>query len=189
MSFVMDHFDFMAPFYDRLAAKPDMGHFQQLLKLPCDGRLLDAGGGTARISSHLSGLIRQVVVSDLSYRMLKQASRKPVLPVGARVEQLPFPDETFDRILIVDALHHFSDQHGALRDLLRVLKGGGRLVIEEYDLSHMGVKLLALAEKILGMGSRFLRLDEISAMIDANGVCAKIEHSSRFTACIIADKK
>ncbi|MGD8333548.1 MAG: methyltransferase domain-containing protein [Desulfobacterales bacterium] len=185
----MDHFDFMAPFYDRLAAKPDMGHFQQLLKLPCDGRLLDAGGGTARISSHLSGLIRQVVVSDLSYRMLKQASRKPVLPVGARVEQLPFPDETFDRILIVDALHHFSDQHGALRDLLRVLKGGGRLVIEEYDLSHMGVKLLALAEKILGMGSRFLRLDEISAMIDANGVCAKIEHSSRFTACIIADKK
>ncbi|MGD8653957.1 MAG: class I SAM-dependent methyltransferase, partial [Desulfobacterales bacterium] len=140
----MDHFDFMAPFYDRLAAKPDMGHFQQLLKLPCDGRLLDAGGGTARISSHLSGLIRQVVVSDLSYRMLKQASRKPVLPVGARVEQLPFPDETFDRILIVDALHHFSDQHGALRDLLRVLKGGGRLVIEEYDLSHMGVKLLAL---------------------------------------------
>jgi demethylmenaquinone methyltransferase/2-methoxy-6-polyprenyl-1,4-benzoquinol methylase len=185
----MDHFDFIAPFYDCLAAKPDKGHFQQLLKLPCDGRLLDAGGGTARISSHLSGLIRQVVVSDLSYRMLKQASKKPVLPVGSRVEQLPFPDETFDRILIVDALHHFSDQHGALHDLLRVLKGGGRLVIEEYDLNHMGVKLLALAEKALGMGSRFLRPEEIRDMMGAIGVRARVEHSSRFTACIIADKK
>ena len=185
----MDHFDFIAPFYDRLAPKPDKGYFQQLLKLPCDGRLLDAGGGTARISSQLSGLIRQVVVSDLSYRMCKQASKKPVLPVGSRVEQLPFSDETFDRILIVDALHHFSDQHGALRDLLRVLKGGGRLVIEESNLNHMAIKLLALAEKVLGMGSRFLRPEEISAMIAANGICAKIEHPSRFTACIIADKK
>jgi demethylmenaquinone methyltransferase/2-methoxy-6-polyprenyl-1,4-benzoquinol methylase len=184
----MDHFDFIAPFYDRLAAKPAKGHFQQLLKLPCDGCLLDAGGGTARISSHLSSLLRQVVVSDLSYRMLKQASKKPVLPVGSRVEQLPFADETFDRILIVDALHHFSDQQGALRDLLRVLKGGGRLVIEEYDLNHKGVKLLALAEKVLGMGSRFLRPEEISTMIGQNGVSAKIEHSSRLTAWIIADK-
>jgi demethylmenaquinone methyltransferase/2-methoxy-6-polyprenyl-1,4-benzoquinol methylase len=140
----MDHFDFIAPFYDCLAAKPDKGHFQQLLKLPCDGRLLDAGGGTARISSHLSGLIRQVVVSDLSYRMLKQASKKPVSPVGSRVEQLPFADETFDRILIVDAL---------------------------------------------GMGSRFLRPEEIRGMIGANGVRARVEHPSRFTAYIIVDKK
>jgi len=80
----MDHFDFIAPFYDQLARPPDRTRFQRLLKLPYDGRLLDAGGGTAGISSNLSGMIGQIVVSDL----------------------------------------------------LRVLKSGGRLAIEEYDLNH-----------------------------------------------------
>ena len=60
-----DHFDFSAPFYDQLARLPDRNRFQRLLKLPYDGRLLDAGAGTARISSTLSGMIGQVVVSDL----------------------------------------------------------------------------------------------------------------------------
>lgn len=187
--FAMDHFDFIAPFYDQLARPPDRSRFQRLLKLPCDGRLLDAGGGTARISSNLSGMIGQIVVSDLSHRMLKQASKKAVLPVESRVEQLPFADETFGRILIVDALHHFNDQHRAISDLLRVLKSGGRLAIEEYDLNHKGVKLLALAEKVMGIRSRFLRPAEIREMIGTNGVSAKIEHPSRFTAWIIADKE
>ncbi len=187
--FAMDHFDFIAPFYDQLAGPPDRSRFQRLLKLPCTGRLLDAGGGTARISSHLNGLIDHIVVSDLSRRMLKQAANKPVCRIRSRVEQLPFTDGTFDRILIVDALHHFGDQRQAISDLLRVLKRGGRLAIEEYDLNHKMVKLLALAEKILGMRSRFLRPAEIRAMIDSNGVSAQIERPNRFSAWIIADKR
>ena len=184
----MDHFDFIAPFYDRLSKAPDTSRLQRLLKLPCTGRLLDAGGGTARISSYLSGLLDEIVVSDLSQRMLKQAENKPVLRVRSQVERLPFADETFDRILIVDALHHFGDQRQAIRDLLRVLKRGGRLAIEEYDLNHQGVKLLALAEKVMGMRSRFLRPAEIQALIATAGVRSKIEHPDRFTAWIIADK-
>jgi demethylmenaquinone methyltransferase/2-methoxy-6-polyprenyl-1,4-benzoquinol methylase len=185
----MDHFDFIAPFYDRLARPPNQPCFKQLLRLPCAGTLLDAGGGTARISSDLRGLVGQVVVCDLSHRMLKQAANKPVLPVGSRVEQLPFPDKTFDRILIVDALHHFTDQRAAIRDLLRVLKCGGRLVIEEFDVNHGGVKLLALAEKILGMGSRFLKPVEIRKMITTNGFSAEIKHPTKFTAWITVDKR
>ena len=184
----MDHFDFIAPIYDHLAAKPDKAHYQRLLKLPCEGHLLDAGGGTARISSHLRDLIGQVVVNDLSHRMLRQAGKKNILCVESRVEQLPFADETFDRILIVDALHHFKNQTLAISDLLRVLKPGGRMAIEEYDLNHKGVKLLALAEKFLGMGSVFIKPSRIRDMIRANGVEANIDYPSRFTAWIIADK-
>ena len=185
----MNHFDLLAPIYDSLAGKPDTTRFKRLLALPCKGLLLDAGGGTARVSSRLSSLVEHIVVSDLSYRMLRQASHKPVLLVGSRVEQLPFADESFDRILVVDALHHFSDQQGAIRDLLRVLKCGGRLVIEEYDLTHTGVKLLALAEKILGMGSRFLKSADMEKMISLDGVSVTIERPNCFTTWIIADKK
>ena len=185
----MDHFDIIAPIYDRLAKPPDKALFKRLLKLPCEGSLLDAGGGTARISSDLSDLVGRVVVSDLSHGMLKQTAHKTVLPVESRVESLPFADETFDRILIVDALHHFDDQQKALRDLLRVLKSGGRLLIEEFDLNHRGVKLLALAEKILGMGSRFLKPAEIQEMLTAKGISVKIEYPNRITAWVVADKK
>ena len=185
----MNHFDLLAPIYDQLVGKPDPTPFKRLFELPCKGLLLDAGGGTARVSSRLCGLVEHIVVSDQSYRMLRQASHKPVLRVGSRVEQLPFADESFDRILVVDALHHFSDQQGAIRDLLRVLKCAGRMVIEEYDLTHSGVKVLALAEKILGMGSRFLKAADIKKMINLNGVSATIEHPNRFTTWIIVDKK
>lgn len=184
----MDHFDFIAPFYDQLAGPPDRARFQRLLNLPCEGRLLDAGGGTARISSNLSDMIGQVVVNDLSYRMLKQARKTTALPVRSFVEKLPFADQTFERILIVDALHHFKDQKQSLHELLRVLRNGGRLAIEEFDLNHTGVKLLALAEKIMGMRSRFLRPVEIREMIGVNGLSAEIEHPNRYTAWIIVDK-
>jgi ubiquinone/menaquinone biosynthesis C-methylase UbiE len=184
----MDHFDLIAPIYDHLAGKPDKARYKRLLNLPCEGHLLDAGGGTARISANIRDWAGHVVVNDLSHGMLRQAGKKTILCVESRVEQLPFADETFDRILIVDALHHFNDQTLAIRDLLRVLKCGGRMAIEEYDLNNTGVRLLALAEKFIGMGSVFLKPSKIRDMIHANGVKAKIEHPSRFTAWIIADK-
>ena len=185
----MDHFDFIAPFFDRLSKAPDLSHFHRLLKLPCKGHLLDAGGGTGRISSNLKGIAGQVVVADLSHRMLKKAAEKALIAVQSDVERLPFEAGRFERILVVDSLHHFKNQRQAICDLLRVLKEGGRLVIEEFDFNHKGVKLLALAEKIMWMRSRFLKPQEILEMIGSDGVSAKIEHDGRFTVWIIVDKK
>ena len=185
---MLDHFDFIAPIYDRMIGPPDTERLQKLLKLPTSGWLLDGGGGTGRVSSHLNGLAGNIVVSDLSHRMLKKTREKQVRPVQAHVERLPFADEMFDRVLVVDALHHFCDQQEAIKDLLRVLKPGGRLVIEEPDLNHFGVKLLALAEKMLLMRSHFYPPQKIQEMISACGYSAKIENDDRYTAWVVADK-
>jgi len=185
---MLDHFDLIASIYDRVIGPPDSERLQQLLKLPTDGWLLDGGGGTGRVSSHLNGLAGHIVVSDLSHRMLKKARGKGVRPVRAYVEHLPFADEFFDRVLVVDALHHFCDQREAIEDLLRVLKPGGRLVIEEPDLNHKGVKILALAEKILLMRSHFYTPQKIRQMIASYGCSAKIEHDDRYTAWVVAEK-
>jgi demethylmenaquinone methyltransferase/2-methoxy-6-polyprenyl-1,4-benzoquinol methylase len=185
---MLDHFDLIAPIYDRLIGPPDTERLQQLLKLPTDGWLLDGGGGTGRVSSRLNGLAGHIVVSDLSHRMLKKAREKKVRPVRAHVERLPFTDEFFDRVLVVDALHHFCDQRQAIKDLLRVLKPDGRLVIEEPDLNHKGVKLLALAEKILLMRSHFYTPQKIREMIVSCGCSAKIENDGRYTAWVVAEK-
>ena len=107
---MLDHFDLIASIYDRLIGPPDTGRLEQLLQLPTAGWLLDGGGGTGRVSSHLSLLAGHTVISDLSRRMLQKALEKRLNPVCAHVERLPFSGGCFDRILVVDALHHFCDQ-------------------------------------------------------------------------------
>ena len=57
---------------------------------------------------------------------------------------------------MVDALHHVIHQGQTAREMYRVLKPGGRIVIEEPDIRKFGVKLIAVAEKLLLMRSHFL---------------------------------
>jgi ubiquinone/menaquinone biosynthesis C-methylase UbiE len=186
---MFDHFDWLAPLYDRVFGPPDAARWQALLRLPSAGRLLDAGGGTGRVSAQLRPLVDGLILSDLSRQMLKQAQGKGGLrPLQAKVETLPFPEASFERVMVVDALHHFGRQPAAIRELLRVLKPGGRLVIEEPDITTRAVKLVAWAEKLMLMGSHFHSPAEIEAMIAAHGVPARIEHDGRWAAWIVADK-
>lgn len=187
---MLHHFDILAPFYDRVIHKLDLERLIKFLKLPAKGRLLDAGGGTGRVSSRLRTMIDEVVVCDLSLSMLKQAIHKGRLwTVQSHIEQLPFPDESFERIVVVDALHHFCDQRQSIRELLRVLTTGGYLVIEEPNIDNLIIKWVALAEKLFLMRSHFLASDEIVAMINEQGFKACVDKDDRFFFWVVVEKK
>ena len=186
---MIDHFGFLAPIYDRVIPPPDLARLRDRLRLPAAGRLLDAGGGTGRVSSQLRHLVDEVIISDLSTSMLKQAQAKGRLtPACAHAERLPFPDGSFERIVVVDALHHFCHQREAIADLLRVLKPGGRLVIEEPDIHRLVVKFVALGEKLALMHSHFFSAEQIRDMIAAQGYAAVIDRDGQFTAWVSVDK-
>lgn len=187
---MFDHFDMIAPWYDRIVRLSVSPRIADVLKLPCDGIVLDAGGGTGRSSFHLSPQVGRLVLCDLSLPMLRQAQAKGGMELAqARCEELPFRDGTFDRVMVIDALHHFFDQSAAIREFIRVLKPGGRLVIEEPDRRYRIIRVLALAEKMVLMRSRIHPMTGIVDMIAAQGISARIESGNRFTSWIIADKQ
>jgi len=155
-----DHFAAIASLYARVTYSK-AAVMRELADLPVSGRLLDVGGGTGRVSSAIRDLVDEVVIADVSFGMLDKADRSSLKPVCGGSESLPFADDTFERIIMVDALHHVIHHADSAREMFRVLKPGGVLVIEEPDIRTFSVKLIALAEKLLLMRSHFLTLDQI----------------------------
>lgn len=89
-------------------------------------RVLELGCGTGHWVETLGS-----VGLDPSLGMLGRArTRVPRAPlVQARAEALPFLAGSFERVLVVNALHHFEDPARAIREARRVLAGGGLIVI------------------------------------------------------------
>lgn len=180
------HFHFLAPFYDRVIQFTRLEQTLKVLDLPHPGTLLDAGGGTGRVAEALRPYIGSVIVADISRGMLVQAQHKGLVTASAETERLPFADGSFDRVLMVDALHHVVHQGDTIHELYRVLKPGGRLVIEEPDLRTFPVKLIALAEKLALMRSHFLAPEQIVALFPSNEN-VRVESEDQ-TAWVIAEK-
>jgi demethylmenaquinone methyltransferase/2-methoxy-6-polyprenyl-1,4-benzoquinol methylase len=186
---MIDHFRYVAGVYDRVMRPPDPERLKRILKLPVAGPILDLGGGTGRVSFRLRSLVGGAIVTDFSIPMLMQAAAKGgLLPVRAMGEALPFPDGIFDRVLIVDALHHFRNQGDAIRESLRVLKPGGRLAIEEPDIRRFVVRAVAFLEHLFLMRSRFHEPRRIMDMIKGQGFTPRIEGYYLFRVWIVVDK-
>jgi ubiquinone/menaquinone biosynthesis C-methylase UbiE len=183
---LFDHFDFLAPLYDRVISLPENDMLGELLGLPIEGHLLDAGGGTGRIAKGLKGRVGHLTIADASLPMLRQAYEKACCDVaGAHTERLPFADGAFERVIVVDAYHHLADQPQSLAEFVRVVAPGGRLVIEEPDIDHFGVKLVALGEKVALMRSHFERAEKIAERLGNLGASVEIarkEHNFWVTA-------
>jgi ubiquinone/menaquinone biosynthesis C-methylase UbiE len=184
---MFDHFDLLAPVYDRAIPFSRLDRMVRVTGLPVDGILLDAGGGTGRVAAVLSGYTRAAIVADYSRGMLAQAFRKGLAGIETPAEHLPFARGTFERVIMIDALHHVQSQELVINELWRVLKPGGVLVIEEPDLRKWQVKILAIVEKLALMRSHFLSPPKIATLFPKDADIS-IE-TEGYNAWIIVHKK
>lgn len=107
------------------------------------GSVLDVGCGTgslAILAKQRVGPTGTVSGIDASPEMIARARKKArkaraeVRFEAAVVEAMPFPDATFDFVLSTMMLHHLPDdaRHQCLREIRRILKPGGRLLVVDF---------------------------------------------------------
>jgi len=185
---IFDHFGAIAPIYDRLFRPHDPVKLAELTGLPAPGPVLDVGGGTGRVAQSLRPWCQSILVADLSFGMLRNAARKDnLVTVCAPAERLPFAENSFDWIIMVDALHHVCDQAATAREMWRLLRPGGRIVIEEPDIRSVAVIILAVMEKALLMRSHFLSPPRIVELFPNSAAKRQITIEG-YTAWVVIEK-
>ena len=95
--------------------------------------VLDLAAGTAVSTVELAASGAWCVAADFSVGMLTAGSGRPVPKVAGDATRLPFDDGVFDAVTISFGLRNVVDHAAGLREMARVTRPGGRLVVCEFS--------------------------------------------------------
>jgi SAM-dependent methyltransferase len=93
------------------------------------GLALVNGCGVGMYLHHLGESIQDIYGLDIELDRLQEAKQDDSRVVNAAGEHLPFPSESFDLVLSHEVLEHVQDDAAAVREMVRVLRPGGRIVL------------------------------------------------------------
>ena len=130
-------------------------------------RILEVGPGTGYYSLSVAEWLQpdgRLEIFDLQQEMLdhtmgaaRERGLENINPTQGDARSLPYEDASFDAAFLVTVLGEIPDQDAALRELRRVLKPDGRLVVVEIALDPHVVLLGALKQRAEAAGLRFER--------------------------------
>lgn len=148
-TYVRSLFDRIAPHYDFLNHFLSLGFdirwrkkAVKLLREYEPRTILDVATGTADLALEAcKPPVQKIYGIDLSPAMLERANRKiqrrglqhDILVEEGSAEQLRFPDESFDAVMVAFGIRNFSDLQKGLQEMFRVLHPGGALMILEFS--------------------------------------------------------
>jgi len=159
----------------------------QALRPAAGERVLDLAAGTATSTVALARGGARVVGCDFSLGMLARGRGKGVELVAGDALRLPFADASFDAVTISFGLRNTADVGQALREMRRVTRAGGRLVVCEFShptckpwrtvyLEYLMRLLPAVAGKVSSDPAAYVYLAEsIRAWPDQRGLAAVLQ--------------
>lgn len=161
------------PYFEKVAGEWDSlrtGYFTEAVRdvaiakawLHPSMKVADVGSGTGFMATGLAPLVSQVTALDGSPAMLEVARSK--LAAFENVEyqvadgqSLPLPDASQDAAFANMYLHHAPDPQAAIREMVRILRPGGRLVITDLDAHEHAWMKEEMADLWLGFDRAELR--------------------------------
>ena len=134
--------------------------------------LLDIGGNTGKVTEAYSNSCKEVVVLEPKRNIVEYGkSRRPNIKfIEGEAENIPLPDEYFDKVVASASFHHFSDQDKALEEMKRVLKPDGKIIILEIDPNTPSGKRLKVCETLFHTGAKLYEPAQLSKKIQAHNL-------------------
>ena len=123
--------------------------------------VLECACGTGAISQYIAPKCRQLIATDFSKGMLRQTAKKcqkfqNIKVKRADMTNLNCRDNRFDKVVAGNVIHLLEDPHVAIKELVRVCKSGGKIIIPTYINASEGVNKKAV--RLLGLaGANFER--------------------------------
>lgn len=157
--------------------------------------VLDVGGGTGLIAELFVDDCKKVTVIGPSEKMLSKIKSSKMIKIVGDAQKIPFRNETFDLVYCVDAMHHFTNGSKkeeidfvidkSIKEMLRVLKKCGSLIVVEFDIERFWGKLFVFLENfIMHWGSRFFTKSELKTLFEKQN--CKVEISDLDYLCYAA---
>jgi len=172
-------FDKVHRFYD--AYMHIFGFYRQkliarLMNLKGDEIVVDLGGGTGQVSRYLAPMGGKVYVLDESLGMLSHIrGQDSVKLLHGDALDTPFPRAFFDIAVCSDLLHHVADLKGLLKEVYRILKPRGRLLVYDFDIDYFRTKLSRWFEQKLFGKVYFRRRVEVESTLKNLGFSRRDE--------------
>ncbi|MGN0701381.1 MAG: class I SAM-dependent methyltransferase [Oscillospiraceae bacterium] len=139
----MDFWDRVAGIYD-LSEKLNGRVYRELVDMtgklvPTGAKVLDCAAGTGELSLAAAKKADSVLCTDMSENMLSKAKKKAkaqgqnnITFEKRNIFALPDADETYDVVIAGNVLHLLDNPENAVREIFRVVKKGGRLLLPTF---------------------------------------------------------
>ena len=152
----MRYYNTIAKSYNELHGQEQLEKAQIILKyIKPKGILLDIGAGTG-ITTKLFEKYCRCIALDPSEKLIEQYQGEKIISIA---EKIPFPDNYFDTIISITALHHTNIKK-ALKEILRVAKQDAHIAITVLKKSKVNLSLFKNFKKI-DCGKDWLFINEL----------------------------
>ncbi len=156
--------DNVAPVYDIFANIINIRVHRNLCKqvsdlIESEDKVLECACGTGMLTVHIAEKCKSVIATDYSHNMLKRAKNKcrhykNVRIIKENILSLDFPDNSFDRVVAANVIHLLDEPNIALKEMERVCKIGGQLIIPTY-INKAGGEINRFSKAVGKVGADF----------------------------------
>lgn len=154
-------------------------------------RVIDIGAGEGNLALELLNHTDvHFELCDLDRQKLSSVPLNPSISVNViDAKELGFPDESFDIAFCINALHHFGSPYSSIKEVIRVLKKNGKLLIVDFERQSLLTRTFGIIATVQRRHCRFFTLKELTQFLESLGLKTEPVRINHFQIAIIAEKE